>query len=188
MFSDLKADLERIKSAERRIEELMAQLEDQASTWEQRSEQAYALGEEDLAREALARRSGCLKARQELLTRLSQVKMTHSQLEKELHDAIKEDSKNTVLRVAEEIKALQQELKRAQASRNTLLASVLEEKIEALLSLGRKAWDVAFPEEASRQTPAWEENLDSFYKPFPDLYSKEIDLELENLKRRMDAL
>jgi len=114
--------------------------------------------------------------------------MTHSQLEKELHDAIKEDSKNTVLRVAEEIKALQQELKRAQASRNTLLASVLEEKIEALLSLGRKAWDVAFPEEASRQTPAWEENLDSFYKPFPDLYSKEIDLELENLKRRMDAL
>ena len=72
---------------------------------------------------------------------------------------------------------------------NALLASILEEKIEALLSLGRQAWIDAFPEEAvSHQKPFWEQNMDSFNSPFVDPYSEETDAELENLKRRLDRL
>ena len=149
MREGLKGDLEKVKSAEISLKDLVTQSESHASSWEDRAQRACSLGEEDLAREALARRSKCLHERQEFLARLSQVKMLRSQLEKELEEAVKEESQNTVMRVAEEIKAVQQELKQARTTENALLASILEEKIDALLDLGRQAWKVALDRRAS---------------------------------------
>jgi len=188
MCANLKAELKKVNSAEKRLKSLVAQWEDQALAWEERSERACALREEDLAREALARRSECLHERQELLARLSQVETIRRRLEDELKEAIKKDSKNTVMRVAEEIKTVQQELKQAREADNALLASILAEKIEALLGLGREAWKTAFPDEASSyETPSGNSGADSFGRPLVDPYSKEIDVELENLRRRTDG-
>lgn len=188
MHGNLNVKLEQVKSKEVTLKALVAQAEKFASAWEERSEQACRLGEEDLAREALARRSKYLRERQGFLVQLSQVEMLRGQLEKELEDAVKEDSKNTVRRVAEEIKVVQQELKRAREAENALLASILEERINILLDLGRQAWKAAFPDETSCQTPPLERDVESFSSPFVDPYSREIDVELENLKRRLDEL
>lgn len=187
MYEDLKTGIKRAKSAERRLNEHITQLENIASKWEDNSVRALRQGEEDLAREALAYRSKYLHQRDELLAQLSQVELARRRLEIELEETVKEYSKNTVMKVAEKIKAVQQELKQAQEAGNALLASILEEKIEALLDLGRQAWRVAFPDEASSyQKPPWEQGADSVSNSFVDPYSKEIDLELENLKRRMN--
>ncbi len=189
MHKDLETRIEIAKSAERRLKKHITQLENFASAWEDRSALALRKGEEDLAREALAHKLKHLRQREELLAQLSQAELVRSQLEKELKETAKKDSKNIVTRVAEEIKAAQQDLKQAREAENALLASILEEKIEALLDLGRQAWKVAFPDEASSyEKQPWERDSDSFSSSYVDLYSKEIDAELENLKHSLDRL
>lgn len=203
MHEDLKASIETLKSAETRLKEFEGQLENQASTWAERSARAYELGDEDLAREALSRRSGCLRQRQVLLEKLSQTKDTRVILENELKEKITQDAKNTVVRITGEIYAIQQELGAAREAGNDLVAAILEEKIRSLVEQGREAWNVVVPGEAAFSEPfmepfdvishlkkATQEAADTINHlknaaQVVDPYSPEIDAELQNLKRRM---
>lgn len=186
MLEDMKMKLESGKVAEGRIRALITQLEDQASTWAERAELAFRKGCDDLAQEALGRRAECLRHRKELSTRLAESESASATLE----ELLRLEAKETIMSIAREIESTQQDIQGAQTLGNSRLVSLLEERIDDLLEKGRQVWEVAFPGSEppqAQRSRAWERGAQQPDGPVMDLYSQEIDLELEHLKRKIDG-
>ncbi|MCP9796123.1 PspA/IM30 family protein [Cyanobium sp. Lug-B] len=188
MYEDLISKLERARSSEIRANEQVRQLDSQASDWEERARRALALGEEDLARVAIAQRLKYLQVREELVAKLPEIQSLKIECEENLRRAIEGDSRETVVKVAGEIEKLLEKLQAARAFGDDLLVFIIEEKIEAHLKLGRQAWEVAFPDSPSRQQSPRNSESGLFGRQVVDSSNKEIDQALEQLKRQTDSL
>lgn len=222
---DMQNDLVKLRQAvataiasQKRIQNQAEQANAQAATWYERAEMALRKGEEDLAREALARRKTCQDTATALTTQLNSqagqvesLKKSLVSLEGKIAEA---KTKKDMLKARAQAAQAQAQLQNAVGSLNTTSAMAaferMEEKVEALEARSQAAAELAGADLES-QFAALEggDDVDDALaalkgkisgvqpslpgtQPAPQLGSSQpagaIDSELEQLKRSIDKL
>ena len=222
---DMQNDLVKLRQAvataiasQKRIQNQAEQANTQAATWYERAEMALRKGEEDLAREALARRKTCQDTATALTTQLNSqagqvesLKKSLVSLEGKIAEA---KTKKDMLKARAQAAQAQAQLQNAVGSLNTTSAMAaferMEEKVEALEARSQAAAELAGADLES-QFAALEggDDVDDALaalkgkisgvqpslpgtQPAPQLESARqpgaIDSELEQLKRSIDKL
>jgi phage shock protein A len=155
---DMQNDLVKLRQAvataiasQKRIQNQAEQANDQAATWYERAEMALRKGEEDLAREALARRKTCQDTATALTTQLNSQAGQVESLKKSLvglEGKIAEaKTKKDMLKARAQAAKAQEQLQSAVGSLNTTSAMAaferMEEKVEALEARSQAAAELA---------------------------------------------
>lgn len=155
---DMQNDLVKLRQAvataiasQKRIQNQAEQATAQATTWYERAEMALRKGEEDLAREALARRKTCQDTATALNTQLSSqagqvdaLKKSLVSLEGKIAEA---KTKKDMLKARAQAAQAQEQLQNAVGSLNTTSAMAaferMEEKVEAMEARSQAAAELA---------------------------------------------
>ena len=155
---DMQNDLVKLRQAvataiasQKRIQNQAEQANAQAATWYERAEMALRKGEEDLAREALARRKTCQDTATALTTQLNSQAGQVESLKKSLvglEGKIAEaKTKKDMLKARAQAAKAQEQLQSAVGSLNTTSAMAaferMEEKVEALEARSQAAAELA---------------------------------------------
>lgn len=221
---DMQNDLVKLRQAvataiasQKRIQNQADQANAQATTWYERAEMALRKGEEDLAREALARRKTCQDTASALTTQLNSqagqvdaLKKSLVSLEGKIAEA---KTKKDMLKARAQAAQAQEQLQSAVGSLNTTSAMAaferMEEKVEALEARSQAAAELAGADlESQFAALQGGDDVDDALaalkgkisgvqpslggsQPLPQLESSRntaIDPELEELKRSIDRL
>ena len=155
---DMQNDLVKLRQAvataiasQKRIQNQAEQATAQAATWYERAEMALRKGEEDLAREALARRKTCQETATALNAQLSSqagqvdaLKKSLVSLEGKIAEA---KTKKDMLKARAQAAQAQEQLQNAVGSLNTTSAMAaferMEEKVEAMEARSQAAAELA---------------------------------------------
>lgn len=222
--ADMQADLQNLRKAvanalasQKRIQNQADQAEGQAATWYERAELALKKGEEDLAREALARRKTCTDTATALRTQLQsqagqvdQLKTSLMQLESKIAEA---RTKKEMLKARAQAAQAQEQLQSAVGSlgtNNSMAAfEQMEEKVQALEARSQAAAELAGADLESQfaaleGAPDVEDELAALKgrlagtpvagslpagsAPVQPVQVQAVDAELEELRRSIDKL
>jgi phage shock protein A len=222
--ADMQADLQNLRKAvanalasQKRIQNQADQAEGQAATWYERAELALKKGEEDLAREALARRKTCTDTATALRTQLQsqagqvdQLKKSLMQLESKIAEA---RTKKEMLKARAQAAQAQEQLQSAVGSlgtNNSMAAfEQMEEKVQALEARSQAAAELAGADLESQfaaleGAPEVEDELAALKgrlagtpvagslpagsAPVQPVQVQAVDAELEELRRSIDKL
>jgi len=223
--ADMQADLQNLRKAvanalasQKRIQNQADQAEGQAATWYERAELALKKGEEDLAREALARRKTCTDTATALRTQLQsqagqvdQLKTSLMQLESKIAEA---RTKKEMLKARAQAAQAQEQLQSAVGSlgtNNSMAAfEQMEEKVQALEARSQAAAELAGADLESQfaaleGAPDVEDELAALKGrlagtpvagslpaagavPVQPVQVQAVDAELEELRRSIDKL
>lgn len=222
--ADMQADLVKLRQAvanalasQKRIENQAEQAEGQAATWYERAELALKKGEEDLAREALARRKTCTDTATALRAQLEsqagqvdQLKKSLMQLESKIAEA---RTKKEMLKARAQAAQAQEQLQSAVGSlgTNSSMAAFeqMEEKVQALEARSQAAAELAGADLESQfaaleGAPEVEDELAALKgrlagtpvagslpaaaTPVQPVQVQAVDAELEELRRSIDKL
>ncbi|MEN9540402.1 MAG: hypothetical protein RLZZ459_493 [Cyanobacteriota bacterium] len=222
--ADMQADLQNLRKAvanalasQKRIQNQADQAEGQAATWYERAELALKKGEEDLAREALARRKTCTDTATALRTQLQsqagqvdQLKTSLMQLESKIAEA---RTKKEMLKARAQAAQAQEQLQSAVGSlgtNNSMAAfEQMEEKVQALEARSQAAAELAGADLESQfaaleGAPEVEDELAALKgrlagtpvagslpagsAPVQPVQVQAVDAELEELRRSIDKL